>query len=223
MRSGRPALLSNVSLVHTIGEGECLASVAYQAGFFYETLWKLDENAELKKGGRAPHVLSPGDKIFIPDKKLKQQDCKTDSRHRFKRKGIPERLRVRFEEQGKPRAGVPYVVTIDGQDIEGVTAGDGLVDQPISPAAREVVIVLRPTDGPEERYKLSPRALDPVSQVRGVQGRLRNLGFYFGPLDGEWNDETRNALSAFQKSAKLDPTGKCDDKTADALQSAHGT
>ena len=64
-------------------------------------------------------------------------------------------------------------------------------------------------------------ALDPTSEISGAQVCLNNLGFYCGPENGELNDDTRDALSAFQDKHKLDVTGDFDQPTLDRLQSMH--
>jgi peptidoglycan hydrolase-like protein with peptidoglycan-binding domain len=53
--------------------------------------------------------------------------------------------------------------------------------------------------------------------VRGVQQRLRVMGFYRGPADGVWGPETHSALIEFQKSRGLDATGDLTPATASVL------
>ncbi len=63
--------------------------------------------------------------------------------------------------------------------------------------------------------------LDPVDGLKGAQQRLRNLGLYGGPVDGQDSPLTTGALSLFQQRQGLERTGKLDDATKDALQKAH--
>ncbi len=58
---------------------------------------------------------------------------------------------------------------------------------------------------------LSPRG------VAAVQGRLRDLGFYRGPIDGVWGAGTQQAIAAFQQGRGLDPNGQINPATAGAL------
>lgn len=58
--------------------------------------------------------------------------------------------------------------------------------------------------------------LDPVV-VRGVQHRLRELGFYRGAVDGKWGPATQEALEGFQRSRGLDASGGLNPTTASAL------
>lgn len=207
---------------HTIKPGECLSSVAYATGFFYRTLWEHPKNADLKELRRQPHVLMPGDQVWLPDVTPKAHSCRTDAVHRFVRKGIPETLRLRFEQDDKPRARIPFALTIDGVTTEGETNDNGELRHPIDPLASKATLVLYPPDAPEESYPLSLRGLDPVTEVSGVQGRLRNLGLYRGVVDGLLGVATESSLRAFQSIQGLEETGRIDDATRAGLQEAHG-
>jgi len=55
------------------------------------------------------------------------RDRLTAPTHRFKRRGVPERLRLRFGSPSFPRRGVPYVLLINGQRHEGVLDEQGEV------------------------------------------------------------------------------------------------
>jgi peptidoglycan hydrolase-like protein with peptidoglycan-binding domain len=59
--------------------------------------------------------------------------------------------------------------------------------------------------------------------VSGAQGRLLNLGYPVGPIDGKLGPRTRAALRQFQTDMKLQPvSGELDDQTKKALVKAHG-
>ncbi len=53
--------------------------------------------------------------------------------------------------------------------------------------------------------------------VRGVQRRLRQLGFYSGRIDGVWGERTHVSLERFQRSRGLEATGHLTPETASAL------
>lgn len=53
--------------------------------------------------------------------------------------------------------------------------------------------------------------------VRNVQGRLRDLGFYRGQVDGSWGRGTQVAVERFQQGRGLQPTGQINPTTAQAL------
>jgi N-acetylmuramoyl-L-alanine amidase len=63
--------------------------------------------------------------------------------------------------------------------------------------------------------------LDPDETTSGVQARLANLGYYAGPIDGEMNDATREAVIAFRLAELGDETDVVDDAFTEALVKAH--
>jgi peptidoglycan hydrolase-like protein with peptidoglycan-binding domain len=58
--------------------------------------------------------------------------------------------------------------------------------------------------------------LSPAS-VRTVQGRLRQLGFYNGAVDGVWGANTQTAIQKFQQGRGLQATGQLNPATIGAL------
>lgn len=206
---------------HTVKDGECLSSISHAYGHFWPTLWNHPENAELRALRGNPHVLRKGDEVHVPDLRVKEVEAQTGRRHVFRRKGVPEKLRLRFGTEF-PRAGVPYVLIIDGVRHEGHTDGKGEISHFLAPDARSAEITLLPEDGPEERYTLRLRDLDPVDTVRGLQLRLRNLGYYGGPIDDALGPETVEAMQGFQARSGIARTDAPDARTRDALVQAHG-
>lgn len=206
---------------YPVKQGDCIASIACEQGFFPGTLWNHPENAQLKKLRRDPNILLEGDVVHVPDKRRKEVSGATETRHRFRRKGVPEMLRVVLQDQhDQPRADVPYLLTIDGSHHEGVTGADGLLEYPIPPAARDAILRLR--EGERETvYRLPLGDLDPISEVSGVQMRLRNLEFYGGEANGELSDETQSAIEEFQRHHGLEPTGKLDAATRSKVEEVH--
>jgi len=55
----------------------------------------------------------------------------------------------------------------------------------------------------------------------GLQGRLRDLRFYDGDIDGNFGPLTREAVTEFQECVGLDPTGMPDDATLKDLEKQH--
>jgi uncharacterized surface protein with fasciclin (FAS1) repeats len=58
------------------------------------------------------------------------------------------------------------------------------------------------------------------AQVTALQGLLTGLGYWSGPIDGEWTDELGAALSRLQADLGLEPTGTIDIETLLAIQEA---
>lgn len=57
-------------------------------------------------------------------------------------------------------------------------------------------------------------------QIKYAQAILKGLGFETGREDGYYDDQTENAVKAFQKVQGIEVTGKIDRKTADQLESS---
>lgn len=59
---------------------------------------------------------------------------------------------------------------------------------------------------------------DPYAELnRQVQEKLKALGFYGGPVNGDFGFETQAALAQFQLSVPLPVSGTLDQATLDAL------
>lgn len=86
---------------YIVQTGDCISSLAFERGFFWETIWNHPQNAELKQKRTDPNILKEGDVVHIPDKELKEESCATDQKHKFKVKGVPAKLRMRLMEEPK--------------------------------------------------------------------------------------------------------------------------
>lgn len=200
--------------------GDCISSIAFDNGFFPETLWNLEENRALRELRQNPQVLAPGDQVFIPDKRQKSESCALDQVHRFVRKGVPEHFRIQLLYDDEPRAGEPFVLEIEGQVVKrGKTGDDGVIQIPIVPDAQKGRLLLR--DGAEE-ITLELGCLEPVEMLEGVQMRLRNLGYFDGEVDGQSSDDLEYAIVCFQADSGMEPTGEPDNQTRALLKSKYG-
>jgi hypothetical protein len=209
---------------YTVKQGECLESIAKQHGYFWQTLWDHPRNADLRQRRKDPDVVFPGDVVHIPERSEKSEPGATELRHKFRRKGVPSRLRIALkDEDDEPRAGLPYTLVIDGQVLSGTTDGDGALQHPIPPNAQRGTLTVRPPDDEEEHYDLQLGHMDPVTETSGVQARLNNLGFDCGKVDGLLSPRTQEALRAFQAKHRLETTGKPDEATQQKLKDEHGS
>ena len=80
----------------------------------------------------------------------------------------------------------------------------------------DTAALLRDASAPPPANVASSGVRDPLEPrvIRGVQVRLRQLGFYHGPADGVWGSGTQDAVSDFQKSRGLQATGALTPSTA---------
>lgn len=206
-----------MSIRHVVKEGECISSISFEYGFFRETLEEHADNAALKRQRENMNALKPGDVVVIPELRAKTVDTYSGSTYRFRRKGVPEFLHLRFlDRDGKPRAGLRYRIVVDGVVLEGNTDAAGAINRRISPAAREVELELH--DGKRvQRFLMGLGKLPPISDTSGVQARLKNLGHYDGELTDTLDGPTKAALRRFQEAQQLPVTGEIDAVTVARL------
>ncbi|MBK9118709.1 MAG: type VI secretion system tube protein Hcp [Phycisphaerales bacterium] len=204
-----------------VRSGECTASIAKETGHFWRTIWDDAGNADLRAARENPFVLLPGDRVHVPALRQKWEPGDAEKRHRFRRKGEPEVLRLRILSDAVPRGNEPFVLVVDGVEHRGSTDADGNLVCPISPAARRAHLRVGESEDALE-YEFDLGHVDPVTEISGVQGRLKNLGFDCGRIDGKLGKLTRQALRKYQKSHQLRVTGEPDEATRRKLQENYG-
>lgn len=203
-------------------QGDCVASIAAKRGYGWETVWKDEGNRELRESRKDPFVLLPGDEVATPAPKEREESCPTDRKHHFVLKTEPILFRVvLIDWEDKAFAQQPYELQVDGVQFKGQTDGSGGLEQKISPTAKEGHLVVG-TGATKREYYLKFGYLDPLDTVSGAQGRLFDLGYYDGAVNGKLDGHTRSALLTFQKKYKLRPTEKNDKATQDKLKERFG-
>ena len=236
---------------YEVQQGDCIDSIAFRHGHFWQTIWNHPDNQQLKSVRKDPNVLLAGDQVFIPDLRPKQESGATEQCHRFKRKGVPARLRMKFykpvapepdESSGgqydpshyqqvpqpsgaeyEPITNARFALSIDGIVTDGQSDGDGLVDVPIPPDAAQARIRFSPGTPEEIAFDLSLGHLDPIDTVIGVRHRLNNLGYHCRPSGDEMDDSLRGALRRFQEENNLTANGDLDQPTKGKLREIHGS
>lgn len=209
-----------MAINYVVKEGDCISSIAFENGFFEETIWNHPNNAQLKQKRKDPNILMPGDVVHVPDIRVKEVSEPTNQVHKFNLKGVPAKLSLRLLFDGEPRRNESYTLDIDGKVMTGATDSDGNLKVSIPPNAKRGKLVIGTGDRQME-YNLRLGRLDPVDEVTGVQVRLRNLGFDCGHINGILDEETKQALQAFQITAGLPATGEIDAATKNKLQQTH--
>ncbi|HWM90819.1 MAG TPA: peptidoglycan-binding protein [Thermoanaerobaculia bacterium] len=209
---------------HTIRAGECIESIALHYGFFAATLWDHPENAGLRELRDNPHVLEPGDVLFIPDKQTKKVRIATGRRHVFRRRGVPAKFRVVLEREGEPRADLAYTLSFRGQESSGVTGSDGVVEAWIPPDLEVAELRI----GDAESYHFDLGRLLPVATEEGFRTRMTNLGYNLPTRDDDEPEafharRLRAAVRRFQRDYGIEVTGAIDEATQRALIDAHGS
>ena len=205
---------------HTVRQGECFSSIAFEHGFFASTLWKHADNKTLRRKRGQMNLLSEGDVVSIPDLEQRTKQCATGSSHKFRRKGVPAVLRLRVQELGEPIANAPFELHLDGEILKGETDDNGDLEIGIPPSATRGRLLVGEGDSARE-YELDLGHIDPIEELTGVQGRLANLGFDPGPIDGVAGPKLKAAIERFQALNDLEVTGEVDDTTRSELEAQH--
>ncbi|MFH1075402.1 MAG: hypothetical protein V1753_00935 [Pseudomonadota bacterium] len=51
---------------YIVKQGDCIESIAFKHGLFWETVWNHPNNQQLKQERKNPNILLAGDKVFVP-------------------------------------------------------------------------------------------------------------------------------------------------------------
>lgn len=200
-----------------VEQGETIESIAFETGFFADTLWDHPANQKLRELRRDRNVLLPGDRVEVPEIQPKVVPCSTGAKHRFRRKGVPSRLRLELRAYGEPRANAAYTLLVgDDIEIEGTTDANGFLEHFVPATAREATLLIG-----DDEFWLVLGELDPSTEPVGIRKLLRNLGYACGDIDDPaLDDDTRTSLAEFQRREGLPATGVADVDTVARLTAA---
>ena len=216
---------------YTVKSGDWVSKIATRFGFSdWKTVWNDPQNADLRDLRGDPNVILPGDQIYIPSIKKKDESCPTNKLHQFRVKKPKKKLKLMLRDaDGEPRKYVPCRLEIDHRvvpDVKG-TNGDGLIEASIPESSEQGVLIVG-EDG-DEVYQVLLGQLDPIETVKGYQERLANLGHYVGEIDGDAGPLTRKAVRMFQTFENLREgkevlmvDGIMGPKTRERLKKFHG-
>jgi hypothetical protein len=209
---------------HTVEQGDSLYSIAAKYRLpSWESLRDHPPNAELCQHRPHPQILQPGDVVEIPDATAGfavALDRRTEFRQR-PRDVQPLRLTLEHLD-GTPMAALDFTLEHSGGTITGQTDGSGAleVELPIDAGTCKL------TAG-EYEWEIDVAHLNPIDEtdddgMSGSQGRLFNLGFFAGEIDGADSQALQDAIALFQVAHDLPRTATLDQTTRDRLQKRHG-
>lgn len=204
---------------HIVKQGEHLIAIARREGFpDFQKVWDCHENADTKKTRKNPNVLYPGDRIHIPDLETKTIEGATDQRHCFRLKEPQLSLRLVLKDANDdPIDYTECTLTIEGESFDLTTDSEGKIEQIISNTAQNGTLSILGI-----QHTLQIGYLDPKMEVSGQQARLSNLGYYLGPVDGDYGERLLSAVEEFQCDHGLSVDGICGPKTQAKLVEIHG-
>jgi len=206
---------------HTIRQGEHISRIAREHGFAdYLIIWNDPANDALKKKRPNPHVLLPGDVLYIPDKQVKSVERPTTDRHTFQlaRPTLKLRLVLRdFDNVPVPNAACE--LDVEGTTYQLTTTGEGLIEQDIPATAENGRLRV---DSLDIDVPLKIGHLDPPDEETGWLARLTNLGYTDDRLGTIDPQELQSDIEEFQCDFGLKVTGKPDGPTRAKLKQVHG-
>jgi|SRR5579859_3896570 len=214
---------------HEVEQGDYLALIADKYGFSsWEDIWEHPKNAELRSRRPNPNVLYPGDSLFIPDNRVKEESCAVDQVHLFKVKRATTFLRLIIkDDEGHPFSNVDYTLRVASAKFKGKTDGNGQLEHKIPVGAQTADLTL---DKIGLVWNLKIGHLDPIEErienkelISGIQARLNNLSYHCGAVDGIAGPKTKEAIRRFQARVLKheNPSGEPDAETRAALMKEH--
>src|ERR1700676_4180687 len=211
---------------YIVRQGDHLAKIANAFGFSdYHTIWNDPNNAALKQQRQNPNVLFPGDSLFIPDRQLREDSCKTDKKHKFvlKTSGLKLRL-ILVDQYERPIANAPCVLTLGSNSSNLTTDGIGKIEQNLQPSERNATLVIQDAQTPFRYIQLAIQIgdLDPADEVSGQTARLNNLGYFAGDVKQPDQKAFESAVEEFQCDQGLKVDGICGPNTQASLKRVHG-
>ena len=216
-----------MATTHVVQQGECLSSIAEYYGFSdWRIVYDHPRNASFRELRPDPHVIHPGDRLYIPDPDLKDEPGATEQLHTYELIAEPTLLRVVLEdEDGQPFANKRYELTVGDRVYPGTTDATGLLEHEIEPTDSHGQLVIWKHEQDVAKgitWMLEIGGLDPVEKITGVQARLNNLGYDSGPVDGIQGPITTAAVEAFQGENELVVDGIVGPQTRGKLKEIHG-
>ncbi len=214
-----------MSHIHIVQPGDYLISIAEQYRISdWKKIYDHPDNDEFRKKRKNPNVIFPGDSIVIPDWEEGLCEGSTEKKHRFRKTSCEQVLRVKLRNtDGNPISDTSFVLVINGLPYEGITDGDGLVESRIPVDAQMGILRVG-----GHTWDLSIGHLNPLrpecadNGISGAQGRLLNLGYDVGDIDGKHGPKTEAALKQFQTHYSIEVTGQLDDTSREELEQAYG-
>jgi hypothetical protein len=177
---------------HIVKQGEHLSGIAAENGFGdFHVIWDHPSNAALK-AKRDPHVLFPGDKLFIPDRQEKTEQRPTTQVHLFEVFLLPLFLRLRvLDIDAKPVVSTPCLLGLEEAELQSKTTdGKAIVEEEIEKLVKNGELHIERKKKPPKKdaaaeiekikFDLKIGSLNPHTTLSGQQARLNNLGYFAG-------------------------------------------
>jgi len=197
---------------HDVKQGETLIALAVKNGLeSWEDILNASENADLKTKRPDPGILLAGDRVFIPNRVMRQEPSAIDAKHPFKISRPTAWIRLAVKDANVVAlAGKKYELSVDSIVTSGSVPADGVIERSVSVTAEYGTLTVWLDETNTEVWSLRIGHMDPLDETSGVEARLSNLGFDCGDL--------ASSVRAFQEKVGLEVTGTVDDALRDKLK-----
>ncbi len=189
---------------YVVRRGDCLSSLAKRHGLpSWRTIYDHPNNAAFREQRPDPNLIYPGDKVFVPDVDPTEVPGGTEKRHKYRTRSEKVCLNIKLEDDNGVACEGGYRVIVGSLDETGQLS-NGELSVEISATETEGRLIYTPTNGPpdsETTWQLHIGALDPLNYLSGAQGRLHNLAYDCGPVDGLDGPLTQAGVRRFQEFA----------------------
>jgi hypothetical protein len=192
---------------YVVRQGDFMDQLASRYGFDGDAAWNDGSNDGLRRAGRLPNQLFPGDKLSLPDPTpLKAHALTVGSMNTFTAPApTTTTIGVKFisTEGGASYASKAFFVSELPELTDLSTTGEGVAtfDTPVT--LSKATIVFSETG---ETWVLAIGAMDPMTTLSGIFKRLQNLGYIAANIEFDRNEPSsnlptlRNGLLALKES-----------------------
>ncbi|GJQ28891.1 MAG: hypothetical protein HBSAPP03_07750 [Phycisphaerae bacterium] len=214
---------------HKVVQGEHFAAIAARKGHGdFRPLWDASENKTINDKRKTPHMLLPGDEVFVPPVENKDETAPTTKRTKFKATGVPLKLILEVRtDSNDPAKKAPCDLTVEStQKVEDLD-NSGRVTRPVPLTAAKGRLVVRDANLPVAiEADLEIGGLHPLDTVTGQIQRLNNLGYDAGkvaePTSADDKFRFKSAVEEFQCEHGLKVDGVLGDGTRSKLKDVYG-
>lgn len=212
-------------MMYTVRSGDYLSKIAAEHGFAdWRVIYNDSHNAEFRRKRPNPNLIYPGDQLFIPDKAGKTAPAPTGGQSKFRAHRAGNTLQVALIDfEGNPLADKSGTLIVDGDPRPVTTDGSGVLHTTIPAQLTHAHLTIEGVTMVLALGQLNPMDDADDDGISGVQGRLTNLGFYDGPIDGVLGDDTADAIRAFQRNNDMTESGGVDQPLKDKLREKYGS
>lgn len=226
-----------MSEIYKVKQGDYLVKIAKEHGFSdYRRIYDHDKNKKFRKKRPTPNLIYPGDKIYIPDKELKEKSCQTGLKHIFTLQRPKSLVHIALKNiGGEPLSITKYELKTKSKTYtRSISGGDNEIKDNLSRGViyekvntnegeGELKIWLDDEDNePDYTYTIKIGYLDPIKETTGIQSRLNNLGFDCGKVDGIKGPKTKEAVKNFQQKYGLKMDGVPGKRSQGKLKEIYG-